>query len=221
MKNSRLICLFSLLNLFGVIIFILYLPDIVIFGLDAHLFATEYVSKWYNLIIPIIQLIATFIIFIIDVYNPEKRHRYRYLTAWLAISVAMIITWALMFLQQANFEIGVSLSWPISVIILLPIGLLLMAEGYDTIDKKMTEISMFSFKCVKESSIVWRKTHKLAGYIGIIMGFAMIALAFINEICLHTKYIYLIALAIWLVFYYFFVTIYSHILAGNNRKRKY
>ena len=85
MRISRSIFIFSILNLIGVISFICFLPENVIFGFTGNLYASEFIGKWYNLMIPVIQVIITLIIFLVDIFNPNP-HRYRYLTSWVAVS---------------------------------------------------------------------------------------------------------------------------------------
>ena len=79
MRTSRSIFLFTIINLVAGIVFIFQLPENVIFGFLSNFYATEFINRWYNLIIPIAQVISTFIIFMVDVYKPDVPHKYRYM----------------------------------------------------------------------------------------------------------------------------------------------
>ena len=107
MKYSRSIFIFSIINLICTFICIKYLPDNVIFGITGNFYASEFISKWANLIIPIAQVICMGIIYFVDVFNRNVPHKYRYLISWVAIAFTTYLMWVLMFLQLENNEIGV------------------------------------------------------------------------------------------------------------------
>lgn len=215
MRTSRSIFIFSLINLICAIWFICYLPNNVIFGLTGNLHASEYIGRWYNLIIPIVQVICMLVIFLIDIFNP-KDHKYRYLTSWVAISFTTYLMWVLMFLQYENFELGVKLIWPWTIIILFPIGLFLLAEGFYTMNKSMEDFSIFGFEWVRNSSLVWKKTHRVAGASLIVFSIATIVLSVLNEIFWHTWWIYVIVVGIWLIAHYLYT-----VISANNYAKRY
>lgn len=216
MKTSRMIFLFTVINLICTIIFIGYLPDKVIFGLTGNFYASEFIDKWYNLMIPIAQVISCGIIFIIDLVHRDVLHKYRYLTAYVAVVLTTVLMWVLMFLQIENYEIGVELNWPWTIIILFPIALFLFAEGFDEIYyKPMTEKSIFGFSWVKKSPIVWEKTHKFSGKVCILTGIVFIVLAVVNELKWHSYWVYLAAVLVWLCVYYLFTILYAYCMARN------
>ncbi|MGN0961926.1 MAG: hypothetical protein ACI4PF_07025 [Christensenellales bacterium] len=216
MKTSRMIFLFTILNLICTIIFINFLPNDVIFSLTGNLYASEFINRWYNLIIPIAQVISCGIIFFIDVFHRDQEHKYRYLTAYVAVAFTTYILWILMFLQYNNFEIGVQLNWPWTIMILFPIALFLFAEGFDEFYyKPMTEFSIFGFSWVKSSPIVWEKTHKFSGTTCSISACTLIALAVVNELVWHSYWVYLGAFVAWLCIYYLLTILYSYCIAQN------
>ena len=206
MRTSRSIFLFTLLNLIGAIVFICFLPDNVIFGITGNLHASEFINKWYNLMIPITQVICTFVIMLVDVFRP-KTHKFRYLISWVAIAFTTYLMWVLMFLQYENFNLGVKLVWPWTVIILFPFGLFMLAEGYYTLNKDMEDFSIFGFRWVRASALVWKRTHIIAGRSLIVTAISWIVLAILNEILWHTAWIYLVVVLIWGIAYYFFTLI--------------
>lgn len=214
MRTSRNIFVFCLLNLIGTIVFICYLPNFVIFGFTGNFYASEFIGKWYNLMIPVSQVIATFIIFIVDVYSP-KEHKYRYLTSWVAISFLTFVSWVMLFLQRENFEVGVKLVWPWTIIILFPLALFMLAEGFYTINKNMADFSIFGLRWVRASALVWKRTHNIAGRSMIFTAITWIVLAILNEIIWHVWWIYLVAIGVWFVCYF----LYTFICARNYGRR--
>jgi len=214
MRTSRSIFIFALINLVCGIIFMFFLPDKVIFGLTGNLYASEFIGKWNNLIMPIIQVICSLVIYLIDVFNP-KEHKYRYLTSWVAISFTTYLMWVLMFLQYENFTLGTKLIWPWTIVIIFPVSLFFLAEGYYTINKDMTDFSIFGLKWVRNSSLVWKKTHKVAGISLIVTAFVLIILSIVNELVWHTWWILLVDVLIWIIVHY----LYTLACANNYAKR--
>ena len=214
MRTSRAIFMFTLINLVSAIIFICYLPDKVIFGLTGNLHASEFIGKWNNLIIPIMQVICTLIIHLIDIFNP-KPHKYRYLTAWVAISFTTWLMWVLMFLQYDNFKLGVKLDWPWTIVLVLPIALFFFAEGYYTINKDMQDYSIFGYKWVRSSSLVWKKTQRVAGITLIITAFIFVVLAICNELLWNTWWIYIVMLVVWILLHF----VYTYLRAEGYARR--
>ena len=214
MKTSRNIFFFTILNLLATIIFIVQLQELVVFGFLSNFSATQFINKWYNLIIPIVQVVSAFIIFILDVYNPNVPHKFRYIISWVAIVVTTLIMWGLMFIQYKNLSLGKIVNWPETLFILLPIALFMISEGYLSLNKDPKEFSIFGFKSVKTNNNVWKKVHKFAGKMNMLLGFVFIALAFICELIWKSNWIYLIAFIIWFIFYYLITTIYA--LSFNN-----
>lgn len=220
MRTSRSIFLLTVINFVLTFVFLKYLPDQVLFGLTGNFYASEFVSKWTNIIIPSCQIIACGIIFLVDVFHRDVPHKYRYLTAYVAFAFTTYAMWILMFMQMNNSEIGVPLDWPWTIIILFPIGLFLLAEGFDEIFyKPMSEFSIFGFSWVRKSPIVWEKTHKCSGTCCILTGLILIVLAVLNELIWHTLWIYLVALLVWLCLYILFTILYAYCIAVNNGTR--
>lgn len=219
MKTSRSIFIFTIINLIATIIFTKYLPEQVIFGMTGNLYATEFIPKWYNLMIPIAQVIACGVIFAIDIFERgSKQHKYRYLTAYVAVSATTFLLWVLMFLQKDNFKIGTELNWPWTIIILFPIALFMLAEGFDEyFYKPMTEKSIFGFSWVRANPIVWASTHKFSGTTCIISALLTFVISVLNELIWHTCWIYLVVVLIWLFVYYIATIIYSRSVAEKYR----
>ena len=209
MRTSRSIFLFTMINLIAGIVFIFQLPENVIFGFLANFYATQFINRWYNLIIPIAQVISAFIIFMVDVYKPDVPHKFRYMISWVAISFTTFVMWVLMFMQYENLTMGKITQWPLAVMILFPIALFMLAQGHAFKSKDMNEFSFFGFKGVKGNAAVWSKVHKFAGNNSIFVAIVLFALAVISELVWPSNWIYLIAFAVWFVFYYLITTVYA------------
>lgn len=214
MKKSRLLYLFSLLNFVAIFIFILFLPSNVIFKLNSDLTVLSYVGRWYNIILPSLQMIACFVILLIDMKERGKiAHRYRYLITYIAISIATYFSWIMLILQYKNIEIEGKVSLPVTTIILLFLSLVFFVFGYYEYNKEISQFSIFGFNSVKSNPLVWRKTHKFAGIMTSIIGIIFIVLAILNDLIFNSNWIYIIALTIWIVLYLLFTMIYTSIIA--------
>lgn len=209
MRTSRIIFIFTLINLVAGIAFIFQLPDNVVFGFLSNFYATEFINRWYNLIIPIAQVISAFIIFMVDVYHPNVPHKFRYMISWVAIAFTTFVMWVLMFIQYENLILGKITHWPLAIIILFPIALFMLAQGHALKNKDMKEFSIFGFQGVKENESVWGKVHAVAGNNSIFVAIVLFALAVISELIWPVNWVYLVAFGVWFVFYYLITTVYA------------
>jgi len=211
MYRSRLLFSFSVINLIAVFVCIMLLPQFVAFKFDSNFIISELITRWYNIVIPALQVIACMIIMVIDFKeNGEIAHIYRYIITYVAISVATYYTWIMLAIQFENLSIGDKVVLPISVLILVPIALFMVVYGYYQSAKKYNTKSIFGFKFVKENPIVWKKTHKVGGILSVISGMTIIVLSILNETIFKTWWIYIICLFVWLVIYYFFTFVYAY-----------
>ena len=216
MRTSRNIFLFTIINLIAGIVFIYQLPENVVFGFLSNFYANQFINRWYNLMIPIAQIITTFVIFMVDVYKPNVPHKYRYVTSWVAISFTTFLMWVIMFIQYENLVIGKIVHWPLTVVILFPIALFMLADGFAKLTKDMNEFSLFGFRGVKNNQTAWTKVHTFAGKMMIFIAIVFLAIAVLNEMIWQTNWIYLIAFVIWFVFYYLISTIYALSFKDND-----
>jgi uncharacterized membrane protein len=100
--------------------------------------------------------------------------------------------------------------------ILFPIALFMLAEGYYTINKDMDDFSIFGLSWVKSSSLVWKRTHQTAGRSLIVTAITLIVLAILNELLWHTYWIYLVAILVWLIVYYLFTLLSARAYAKKH-----
>ena len=214
MRTSRSILIYTILNVICCIGFIFMLPNDVVFGINGNLQASQYVSRWYNLIIPIAQVISAFVIYFMDVFAP-KYHKYRYLISWVAIAFTTYFMWVLMLVQYSNFALGETLNWPWIVVVMFPIDLFLLAEGFYTVNKDFKDFSIFGFWWVKASSLVWKETHRVAGLTLIVVAFAQMVLSVINVVLWNVWWMYFVLLGIWVVIHW----LYTFICAINLGKK--
>ena len=211
MFRSRLLLIFSMINLIAVFICTLLLPYDVAFKFDSMFVLTHLISRWYNIIIPVLQVVSCGIIMSIDFKEQGKiPHIYRYIITYVAVSIATYYSWIMIAIQFENLAIGDTVIAPISALILVPIALFMVAYGYYQSAKSFNTKSIFAYKFVKSNPIVWRKTHKTAGILSVVSGMLIIVLAILNEIIFKTNWIYLIAVIIWIVVYYLFTFIYAY-----------
>ena len=210
MYRSKLLFVFSVVNLISVFISILFMRFDVAFKFNSGFVVTEMVSRWYDIILPILQLISCFIILFIDIKQGWKiPHFYRYIVAYIAVSISTYYTWIMIAIHLNNYQIGDKISLPITVLIIVPIALFFLVYSYYLIGKNYKSSSLFAFKWVRLSPVVWKKTHYFAGTMGIICSALMMGLAILNDTIFRTNWIYIVVIIIWGVLYYLSTFIYS------------
>lgn len=210
MNRGRLLFVLSFFNLLAVFVCIFYLPQMVAFRFNSEFVVDQVVSRWSNIIMPAFQLIACIIILIIDIKTTGIRHHYRYIVAYIAISIAMLYTWIMIVIQFDNYGVGDKIEYmPLSTIIPMCFGLLFMAYTYYQTGKKFNSFSIFNFSWVRKMPIVWLKTHNFAGKVGAFSGILIMACGIVNDIVFKTNWIYLVAFGIYFVIYYLFTIFHS------------
>lgn len=211
MYRSRLLFGFSVINLIAVFVCIMLLPPMVAFKFDSNFIVSEIITRWYNIIIPALQVIACMVIMIIDFKEDGAiPHLYRYIITYVAVSIATYYTWIMLDIQFENLSIGDQVIAPMSVLILVPIALFMVAYGYYQCTKKYGAKSIFAFKFVKENPIVWKKVHKVAGFLSSLSGMIIIVLAILNDTIIKCWWMYLVAVGVWVLVYYCFTFIYAY-----------
>jgi len=175
---------------------------------------TELVNKWYDIIIPICQVIACGILMFLDARDDGTiKHVYRYLVYYVAISIATFYTWFMIVMQFGQFAIGDKLTIPVTMLILAPIGLFMIAYGYYQSSKPYGSVSIFGYAWVKDNSTSWERTHRVAGVLSSITGLIILAIAIINDIVFKADLAYLMAVIVWIVIYYLLTLLISFVTA--------
>lgn len=216
MKKSTLLTLFTVVNLICIIIATIFLPELVVFNFNAKFQITEYIGKWYNIILPILSIISCGIIMIIDIKEQgTKKHVYRYLIAYVAVAVCSFYSWVLIGVQNTGGAIGDTMTAPWTIIILFPVAYFMLANGVSLRDRVFRDTSLFKMNITMANPMVWQKTHAMAGRMSILVGLALFVLAVLNELIWHTLWIYLIAFAVWFVFAFIYILFYAKIVSRD------
>jgi len=215
MKKSSLLTWFTVFNFIGILAMVLFcLPSSVVFNINAKFEITEYITKWYNIVLPVLAIIACIIILGIDIKEQGNiRHVYRYLIAYVAVAVCSYYSWVLIGIQHFGGAIGDKITAPWTMIILFPIAYFMLANGVSLYDRMYKDKSLFKMDMTEANPMVWQKTHAMAGRMSIFTGLTLFVLAVLNEFIWHTLWIYLVAFLVWFVFGFIFILIYTRIIA--------
>ena len=218
MGKAKLIFSYSVINVIAVLVVLFMLPEMGAFKFSGALIVTEVVSKWYSLFIPIVAVIASGIIMMVEISeNGEQGHKYRYLITFVASFLASCYTWCMIAIQTQGVSIGDKLTFPWSIAILVPISAILFASGYHQYTKKTLSGKFYSFSWLSLSPIAWKKTHKLASFVNFIFGIYLIIVAIINDCFIHNNSFVIISTIISLLCVYFIPMLYSKIVSSKYK----
>lgn len=209
MNKSRLLFLLSFVNVIAVFVCICYLPDVVAYRFNSAFLIDEMASKWWNIILPVLQLISCIILIVIDVKTLDIKHFYRYIVMYVAIDIAMFYTWLMIVIQFGNYQIGDKLTLPVSTMVFVAFGLFMMAYAFYQGGKAYRSFSIFSFSWTRKNPIVWSKTLNCASVMGRFVGLLIMACGIVNDICFGSNWVYLVAFGIWFVLYYIITFLHS------------
>ena len=100
MNRSKLLFSFSLINFVAVLICVLLMPSQVVIKFNSDMIVTDLFSRWFSIIIPTLQVVSCFVILFIDQKEQWKvPHHYRYIVAYIAISLATLYSWIMITIQ--------------------------------------------------------------------------------------------------------------------------
>jgi len=216
MGKAKLIFGYSVVNVIAVLVALFMLPDMGAFKFSGALIVTEVVSKWYSLFIPIVAVIASGVIMLVEISeNGLQGHKYRYLITFVASFLASCYTWVMLAIQTQGVSVGDKLSFPWAIVVLIPISAVLFASGYHQYTKKTLSGKFYSFSWLALSPIAWRKTHKLASFVNFLFGAYLLVVAILNECVIHNNVFVIVSTIISLLCVYFIPMLYSKIISSK------
>lgn len=219
MSRSKLLFSFSLINFVAVLICVLLMPSQVVIKFNSDMIVTDLFSRWFSIIIPTLQVVSCFVILFIDQKEQWKvPHHYRYIVAYIAISLATLYSWIMITIQFGGYNVGDEIKLPLTCLILIPLALFMLVYTYYQGYRKYQNKSIFGFSWTKNSPMAWKKTHFNASVNGMICAILMICTAVINDVRFNgSAWAYVVALGLFVVVYYFFTLVYSYIISKDYR----
>ena len=210
MKNDICMLGLSLINFIGSLIVIFLMPNIVPIHINLDLIVDVMGSKWINLILAILPLL--FVIF----QNIKS-----FDATMIVLCVFFIyLNWVWLFFTNSNLQLGEKINVPISLIVGMPIGILLIFMGYLLPYIKQNKFFGIKLPSTLKNEKVWNETHKFSGIVWIYTGFIIIISALICHVLNENLIFIIIMCSCLLILVILIPTIYSIKIQSKISKDK-
>lgn len=174
----------AVINLIATLICITKLPDIVPVRFDANMICSDVGSKWNGLVPSVIHIIVFLLFYISErkKSTPEKNTKAMIVSFLLANFIVVAVNWFLLGIMKTGLGVGDKLIVENNWLILMIIGFVFVIIG-----NYMPLIPQNHFLGVRvpwtlNNENCWKRTHRFAGRISVIAGFAAIAISMCTKI---------------------------------------
>lgn len=128
----------------------------------------RYGSRIEQLLMGALPIVLLFVLQILPKIDPKKKSFHQHSKAYSMINMLMIVFLAGMNLMALSSALGVPIPFPIVVPLFL--GLLMIGIGNYTTQLRHNYFIGFRTPWTLASENVWRKTHRLGGYLFVLVG---------------------------------------------------
>ena len=186
MKNDICMLGLSLINFIDSLIVIFLMPNIVPIHINLDLIIDVVGSKWINLIWAILPLL--FVIFML-LFKHKVGKDFQNIKSFNATMIVLCVffiylNWVFLFFTNSNLQLGEKINVPISLIVGMPIGILLIFMGYLLPYIKQNKFFGIKLPSTLKNEKVWNETHKFSGIVWIFTGFIIAAPAPVCKLAL-------------------------------------
>lgn len=129
--------------------------------------------------------------------------------SWIEIAVAMGHA------RTGNLEVQVKMQYVIGI----PLGLMIIIFSNYMGTIKQNRYLGIKIRPTLENEQVWKKTHRLGGFVGVIVGMLIIILAIISGI-MEMDYLFFIGVTIAIAILVIIPTVYAHYISKKNNVYK-
>lgn len=177
MKTAVIYTVISLLNLVGFTVGVILLPAEVPIHFNASMTADAVGSPWVYLALPgAAALISA------GMWATLAQKKNRAITAGLLTALGIIfatVGWTFFALVSSGVQVGEQTDFPLALVILLPISLLFAWLGIYLPRIEPNRVLGIRTSATLKSEEVWRKTHRLGGFLFFAAGILAAAFALI------------------------------------------
>lgn len=211
MKALKIILCASILNLAALFLTVLKLPETVPVHLNINMMVDRYGSRWIILIIGLVPFAFSAARLI---FPPSKaqNEKVNIILIPLISAFLIVITWVpVLIAVQYDQTLTKPLNIPIDFIVVFPIGILfIVLSNYFGIIKRNIWMGYRLYWTYKDET-VWKKTHRLGGFTGVIGGFIICTFA-VAGLLLKNPVITFTGIFIGIILLAAIPTVYSYLL---------
>lgn len=181
-----------------------------------------YSTKWFYMLMPCLLILIAVIYFVRCIYakkskleNYDEKNEFKIIVAIFAFLV--VLFW---YLSVVAINGAMNVSSSLSSLLNILMGVLFIYLSNMFGKTKQNRFFGIRIGSTLKSKSVWKKTHRLGGYMGVISGFLMVILGiislFVNTI---SSYLLSISLGIYVVLGVIIPIVYSYILYSKEKNK--
>lgn len=214
MRITKILLGVAILNIIPIIIVALSLPDTVPTHMNYNMIVDGWGSKWFIASLSLMPIIFAgfFMIFrykLIKENKNIKNEKIENIVIPLVILLLIMVSWMTMLVaMQYDVPKGEKIAIPLDSIMIMPLSIFFIAFSNFMAKLKRNNWVGIRVPWTLRSETVWRKTHRLAGHLGVISGIIMFMLSIISLMTANPIF-ELIGLGIFLIIFVVVPTIYS------------
>lgn len=216
MKAIKIVLCASIINLVALFLIVQKLPDSVPVHLNINMLVDRYGSRWTIFIVGFIPLVysVTMLAQRKLIQNKAQSQNKKILNILLPSIAAFLIavTWLpVLIAYQYGQSISEPLKMPIDFIITFPIGILIIIfSNFMGTIKRNPWMGLRIYWTIADET-VWRKTHRLCGFTGVIGGFLICAFA-VAGFLLKNPIVTITGFIAGMILFVMIPTVYSYLL---------
>ena len=185
--------------------------------------ADAFSSKWLLMFMPciLIGLGLLYMIFCLicrkkDSYQKNEKYIFRTVTA---VFMFMLVVFWVLFLASVNWVWDLGSIFPMLLLMIIGVLMVFLSNMFGKL--KQNKFLGIKLKATLSSENVWKKTHRVGGYLGVLCGIIMILLGIAGFFMKDIAYILLfIGLAAAIVLLCVIPTIYAQVLYSKEKKQQ-
>lgn len=185
--------------------------------------ADAFSSKWLLMLMPciLIGLGLLYMIFCLicrkkDGYQKNEKYIFRTVTA---VFMFMLVVFWVLFLASVNWVWDLGSMFPMLLMMIIGVLMVFLSNMFGKL--KQNKFLGIKLKATLSSENVWKKTHRVGGYLGVLCGIIMILLGIAGFFMKDIAYVLLfIGLAAAIVLLCVIPTIYAQVLYSKEKKQQ-
>ncbi|MDF2587951.1 MAG: putative rane protein [Anaerocolumna sp.] len=213
--TRKILWMISILSLFGTTISYFYLPEQIPIHWNVNWEVDNLADKNMIFLLGALPILLIIMFRYLPKFDPRRYNYSKHGKAYEYIEIATVLLMIIM-----NWiTIGVSLNININEKLILPLALGVLFLVIGNYMPRLKSNYFFGIKnpWTLSSDVVWRKTHKMGGYIFIIIGVLMIIMGIIqNKLMNNLTFLALIVGIIWLYIYSYLI--YKDIIGNKDEQ---
>jgi uncharacterized membrane protein len=200
--TKKMLQIISILSLFGTIVSYFYLPERIPIHWNVNWEIDDWADKNMIFILGLLPIVTIILFEVLPKFDPRRANYMKHGKAYEIIEVATVFI--MIVLNWLTIAISLGININIKLLIPLALGILFIVIGNYMPRLKSNYFFGIKNPWTLSSDVVWRRTHKMGGYVFTFIGVLMIIMGIVQEkLVNHITFILLLVGIVGLYIYSF------------------